>query len=35
MLERALDTDAQVTAVEGPAAEVLAPFDGVACALRW
>ena len=35
MLERALETDARVTAVEGPAAEVLAPFDGVACALRW
>jgi hypothetical protein len=35
MLERALETDARVTAVEGPGAEVLAPFSGVACALRW
>ena len=35
MLERALATDARVTAVDGLAAEVLAPFDGVACALRW
>jgi hypothetical protein len=35
MIERALATDATVTAVEGPAAEPLAPFGGVAAELRW
>ncbi len=35
MVERALETGATVTPVEGPAAVLLAPHDGVAARLRW
>lgn len=35
MIERALATGAALVVLEGPAAEPLAPFGGVAAALRW
>ncbi|MBB2911812.1 hypothetical protein FHS43_003085 [Streptosporangium becharense] len=35
MIERALDTDAEVTVLTGEAADALADFDGVAALLRW
>jgi hypothetical protein len=35
MIERALATDAKVTLIQGPAAEVLAEYEGVAAILRW
>lgn len=35
MIERALDTGARVTALEGRAAEHLGPWGGIAAQLRW
>jgi hypothetical protein len=35
MIERALATDAKVTLIQGPAAEVLAEYEGAAAILRW
>lgn len=35
MIERAFETSADVTPVEGDAAELLAPHEGVAAVLRW
>lgn len=35
MVERALDTGAEVSPVSGPAAEVLSPHEGVGALLRW
>jgi len=35
MIERAFGTGATLVAVEGPSAEPLAPYGGVAARLRW
>ncbi|GHH64696.1 hypothetical protein GCM10017673_07760 [Streptosporangium violaceochromogenes] len=35
MIERALDTDAEVIVLDGEAAEILAEFGGVGAVLRW
>jgi hypothetical protein len=35
MVERALETSAEVEPISGPAAEALAPYEGVGALLRW